>query len=78
MVLADDAAARAAVEALQRRSAGDSSAAAMASSAGIKVLGLRQACRSSETLKGVLLLSEPKVADVSGGPVHTSPAFTPK
>ena len=73
LVLADDAAASAAAEALQRRPAGGTSAAAMASSAGIKVLGLRQACRSSETLKGVLMLAEPKVADVSGESQFTPP-----
>ena len=73
LVLADDAAASAAVEALQRRPAG-TSAAAMASSAGIKVLGLRQACRSSETVKGVLMLAEPKVADVSGESQFTPPS----
>ena len=73
LVLADDAAASAAAEALQRRPAG-TSAAAMATSAGIKVLGLRQACRSSETLKGVLMLAEPKVADVSGESQFTPPS----
>lgn len=65
IVFANDAAAASAAAALQRPAPGTSAAAAAA--AGVsRVLGLRDACRS-DGLRGVLMLVEPKVADVSLG-----------
>ncbi|GAX83646.1 hypothetical protein CEUSTIGMA_g11070.t1 [Chlamydomonas eustigma] len=64
LVLPDEATVAAATSSVQQRRPGTSGAAA-AAVGGLKMLSLQQACRSSEGLSGVLVVAEPKVADVA-------------